>query len=634
MRKTNKAFGLFLCSLMMGSMMPMQAVSSVLAETVAPHNYEVEIVAKEGDTSYFSNNEKLKKGENFTLEYTVTDVENVDVSASYRYLTVIGFDSLSRMYPDPKLCDVSNVTVDGNIVSKASYPNLPEAYFTEDTTYVVAFSTTDGGENYRWTAKCNGTVLATGKLPYNPYYGICTYGYGYTLQMTNVKYYTATEDLGVYAYNYGSAVYSAKVKDLDEKGDGRSFTAEDYVVENAQATLKNKGYLTSNAIEVIPTEETTKVYLTLPEIADMDAHSNVHVAFRLHIAGTLGTYDDLVLSTWGGTQVDYAYPRDTWNYVNFDTQLFKKNGQNAILVQFNKALGETLSISDIVVNNNTFALDNLLGGIELYQMENLGAQMESYLMLTPEGHVVVMDCGDVADTDGFVKMLRQFTNKVDAWFVSHFHCDHIGALMTMLERYDVTIDNLYYDFRGANNPGFTGDGDNPYIDKVNQIPTNYPDKVKNLIVTKKGDVFTYGSLTMKVLNDGYFGPGSNQGNDTTVVYKMETPNESVLFLGDLGARGDAYLKETEFVNEIRTCRIVQMAHHGQNGVSDSFYKTIDDIRVCLYPAPRWLYDVILDADYENQPIGSGPWGTLKTRNLMREMGVRANYTSIERVKLT
>lgn len=634
MSKTKKAAGLIMGALMLCSSVPMQTITSVIADTVVPHNYEIEIIAKEGDTSYFSNKQPLVKGDDFTMEYTVVDVENVASSASYRHLTVIGFDSLSRMYPDPRLCDVSNMYVNGAAVTVDSCPNLPETYFAEEKTYTVDFTTTDGGENYKWSAKCEGTVLSSGSLPYNAYYGICTYGFGYTLKLTNVKFYTESSDLGAYAYNYGSAVYSAKVKDLDEKGDGRSFTEEDYIVENADAVLEKEGYLSSNTIKVTPQEETVKVYLTLPELEEIENHQKTHVAFRLNIAGTLGTYDDFVLSTWGGKQVDYAYPRDTWSYVNFDTQIFKKDSKNAILLQFDKVFGETLYISDIVINDDIYETENLLGGIEMYQLENQGAQMESFIMLTPEGHVVVMDGGDVADTENFVQLLRQFTNKVDGWFVSHFHCDHVGTLVTMLDKYDIEIDTLYYDFRGANNEGFTGDGDNHYIEKVNAIATKHADKVKEMVVTKKGDVFTYGSLTMKVLNDGYFGPGNNQGNDTTVVYKMETPKESVLFLGDLGARGDVYLKDVDFVNEIRTCRIIQMAHHGQNGVSDTFYRTIDDIRVCIYAAPRWLYDVILDADYENQPIGSGPWATLKTRNLMRELGVRLNLTAIERVKLT
>lgn len=86
--------------------------------------------------------------------------------------------------------------------------------------------------------------------------------------------------------------------------------------------------------------------------------------------------------------------------------------------------------------------------------------------------------------------------------------------------------------------------------------------MKNVVRTKAGDAFTFGSMTMKVLNDGYFGPGVNPGNDSTVVFKMETPKESVLFLGDLGNRGDVYLNDPTFIEEIRTCRIVQIGHHG------------------------------------------------------------------------
>lgn len=633
MKKRNKIISFVLASFMICATLTLKTLS-VNAEGVIPHNYSVEIIATKGGTSYFSNSEKLIRGENFTVEYTVESLQHTDPGTSYRHLAVIGFDSLSKMYPDPSLCSVSAMKVNGSVVSAAATKNLPETYFKTEKTYAFSFVTTDGGANYSWTAKCGDSVSGTGTIPYHSYFGICAYGFGFELKLTNVNFYTETSDLGVYAYNNGEDIYSAKVVDLDAKGDGRNFTAEDYIVENADVVLEEAGYLSSNAIKVTPKEEQVKIYLTLPEIANAESHKKVHVAFRLNAAGKMGTYDDFVLSTWGEKTVDYAYPRDNWNYVNFDTQIFEKDGKNAILVQFDKAFGETLYLSDIVVNDDIYETDNLLGGIVMYQLESQFSQMEGYIMLTPEGQVVVVDGGDVSDTENFLKLLRQFTNKVDAWFISHYHCDHLGTLVTMLKNYDVTIDTLYYDFRGANNAGFTGDSDNHYLEDLDEVVKANPNKVKKTVTIEKGDVYRYGSLTMKVLNDGYFGPGNNQGNDTTVVFKMETPEESVLFLGDLGARGDVLLNDSDFVKEIRTCRIVQMAHHGQNGVSDAFYKTIDDIRVCLYSAPRWLYDVVYDADYENQPIGSGPWKTLKTRSLMRELGVRASYTAIERVKLT
>ena len=60
--------------------------------------------------------------------------------------------------------------------------------------------------------------------------------------------------------------------------------------------------------------------------------------------------------------------------------------------------------------------------------------------------------------------------------------------------------------------------------------------------------------------------------------------------------------------------VVQMAHHGQNGVDKEFYAHIMP-KVCLYCTPDWLW--------ENDNGGgrnSGPWKTLETRRWMEELG--------------
>ena len=424
------------------------------------------------------------------------------------------------------------------------------------------------------------------------------------------------------AYPAAEAAMTAKANESE-----KNIATDDFEVEGGTFELTEEGYESGNAVKIVPSKQTTRLYLTLPSLNDKAEYEKVHVSFRLFSEGQENTYDDYMLSTWGDTLIDYAYPKGVWNLVSFDSQIFKRGGKNAVLVQFDKALGETLKVSDILADDDTFDDTNLLGGIEMFQLASPSRkQNESFVILTPEKYVAVMDGGRTEDAEYLFNFLNRYTTKVDAWFVSHFHSDHIGALITLLNEYDISIDTLYYDFRGASNDDWVGDSENFCITDLNEAVENHPEKVKNVVTTKAGDVFTYGSMTMKVLNDGYFGPGVNPGNDSSVVFKMETPKESVLFCGDLGVRGDVYLNDPAFAEEIGSCRVVQLGHHGQNGCTEKFYRAIDDIKVCLYCAPDWLYDVIKDGVMTN-PIGSGPWGTLRQRTLMRELGVRVSYSS-------
>ena len=143
-------------------------------------------------------------------------------------------------------------------------------------------------------------------------------------------------------------------------------------------------------------------------------------------------------------------------------------------------------------------------------------------------------------------------------------------------------------------------------------------RVKHTFTPEKNDVFAIdASLTIKVLNDAYFGNALNLGNDSSVVYKAETSGEDILFLGDLAEHGDVLIRDQYFYDECRSCGVVQMAHHGQAGVSDSFYRELDQIKICLYPGPRWVFDADSGGGINSEPTLK----TMHTRDLMRELGV-------------
>ena len=63
----------------------------------------------------------------------------------------------------------------------------------------------------------------------------------------------------------------------------------------------------------------------------------------------------------------------------------------------------------------------------------------------------------------------------------------------------------------------------------------------------------------------------------------------------------------------------QLAHHGQNGVSEKFYQYIKPRR-CLWATPEWLWNNDNGNGYD-----SGPYATVKTRQLMENFGVTEHF---------
>ena len=272
--------------------------------------------------------------------------------------------------------------------------------------------------------------------------------------------------------------------------------------------------------------------------------------------------------------------------------------------------------------------ESYLGGVKLYQMGTTNSQLSmGYVMVTEANEVIVIDSGRNAEEG---KVLYDFIVEikgsavVDAWYLSHYHGDHIEALTQILNTYDITINNLYFDF--PTDKALIeqyGDGDNVFLYDFYDALEKNASKVKNIVTPKKGDVFTYTGLEMRVLNDALFGEGMKYVNNSSVVYKAVTPDESVLFLGDMGDYGMTLLNDSYFKSEIETCTVVQMAHHGNSDLLGSFYDNIKEIKVALFPCLAWVFN-----NDAGSGFNSGTMTTVQTRQYLDSRGVKIMLTQV------
>ena len=101
-----------------------------------------------------------------------------------------------------------------------------------------------------------------------------------------------------------------------------------------------------------------------------------------------------------------------------------------------------------------------------------------------------------------------------------------------------------------------------------------------------------------------------------MVIKMNVNNKSILFLADTGVEsGEKLLQEQK---EKLKADIVQMAHHGQAGVTEEVYQAIDP-KICLWPTPDWLWDNNLGEGYN-----TAPYKTITTREWIEKLKVEQN----------
>ncbi len=249
-------------------------------------------------------------------------------------------------------------------------------------------------------------------------------------------------------------------------------------------------------------------------------------------------------------------------------------------------------------------------------------QMMSYVIETGDGALVVVDGGNVGDDEYLLEYLHKLGGdnpRIAAWFITHAHCDHLGALDTLLSKNrEPYIEKLYLNvpdesFQKAN-----------YPERFTAIFSNFLKRVKEhelpMKIVEVGDEIQVDNAIFKIV---YFAGDDityNQPNNGSIVIRMEACGQSVLFTGDIGEEAsEDMLRKVD--KELIHSDIVQMSHHGQCGASQAFYREVNP-KACLWPTPLWLWENDFGEGYNTHTFK-----TIETRGWMNELGVKHHIVS-------
>lgn len=237
------------------------------------------------------------------------------------------------------------------------------------------------------------------------------------------------------------------------------------------------------------------------------------------------------------------------------------------------------------------------------------AQMLSSIIVTANNKVIVIDGGWAYDADKLVTIVKQYSDRVDYWLITHPDPDHMGALYEVLKTGAIDVgtilcalqSDVWYERYAPDIAGFVKEFKHLLFGR-------------NVCYVKKQDVFTLDGLKIYVVNSIY-DTNSDKVNNSSIVYKIISDSNSILFLGDLAHEGGQRLL-AESTPYLLSANIVQMAHHGQNGVDENVYAVISP-KIALWPTPEWLWTNL---------NGTGSYKTLVTREWMEQMGC-VNYVT-------
>lgn len=269
----------------------------------------------------------------------------------------------------------------------------------------------------------------------------------------------------------------------------------------------------------------------------------------------------------------------------------------------------------IIILSQTICKNN----IELIGLSAQGPrQMMGYIIRTKNDKTIIIDGGTIDDTANLMKYIGKYNNKVDYWFITHAHDDHVGAFTEIANNTDVQIDNIYislneYEWYEQNEPS-RAEFSKKVIDTVNSEK-----RKENVHIPQINEKIQIDGIEVEILGIRNPEITENPGNEQSMVIKFDTGKQSLLILGDTGEKSSEKLLKTQ--KEKLRSDIVQMAHHGQAGATKELYEVVQP-KICLWPTPEWLWN----NDVGNGK-GSGQWKTLETRKWMEDLNVQTNYVA-------
>lgn len=272
----------------------------------------------------------------------------------------------------------------------------------------------------------------------------------------------------------------------------------------------------------------------------------------------------------------------------------------------------------------------------MYQITETSLFMMSFVIVTKENNVVIIDGGRPAD----MPLLKEYVagRHISAWILTHAHEDHISGFISEYKKNklaDFDVEMIYYNFPSMDILDNHNVRDYEYFksELLETLPSFLeilPEIKEKTHVAVQGESIQIDELKIDFIFSYHEELTNNLMNDSSLVFKVITPNTSVLFLGDIGPdAGDVLYFESK---DLLKSEMVQMAHHGGFCCGMEVYAAIEP-KVCLWCCREESYNGlnIPKAYYDKEKLKKLGWMRMypvtTTRRWMEQLGVKKHYVT-------
>lgn len=290
------------------------------------------------------------------------------------------------------------------------------------------------------------------------------------------------------------------------------------------------------------------------------------------------------------------------------------SGKNTVVAGGGKQTASGPSVLTTITTEGERGMpsESILGGATLTMLNSqTNSQILSAIIQTSQGKLIVIDGGLGEDGDYLLSQIQARGGHVAAWLVTHPHGDHAGALYKILQAGapGIQIDGIHYNFAAPE--WYPVHDPNEQTMALSLLGTFAGLPQNMLHQVSRNQFIQVDDVIIQVMNDRY-DLSEDKGNNATIVYKLLINGQKLLFLGDMGEAGGRRLLAEAGAEQLKA-DIVQMAHHGQNGVGEEMYQAINP-NICLWPSPQWLWTHT-----------GNKWPIAETKAWMTRLGVQKHY---------